>query len=178
VVLTNAGGTAATRCDGSAPEERFDFGGQTVAGAALGEDQGRIGGVGLDLQPQAADLHVDRPVVHLGLMQGATSTAIGPATGHAAALGLIDSEVALEALRVDPGSFDAIITDESMPGLSGIQLTQGAHRIVAATPVLLVSGHGGALIARRAAEAGVSHVLAKPLQRVDLARAMASALAR
>jgi CheY-like chemotaxis protein len=44
-------------------------------------------------------------------------------------------------------------------------------------PVLLVSGHGGALLAERAAAAGVQRVLAKPLQRFDLARALSEVLA-
>jgi YesN/AraC family two-component response regulator len=42
--------------------------------------------------------------------------------------------------------------------------------------VLLVSGYGGALLAKRAAEAGVSQVLSKPLQRAELARTLSELL--
>ena len=92
------------------------------------------------------------------------------------AQGYVDSRAALEALQADAGSFAAVVTDEAMPDLTGIQLTRAVHRAAPGLPVLLVSGYGGALIARRAAEAGVSRVLAKPLQRVELAEAMAAVL--
>ena len=42
--------------------------------------------------------------------------------------------------------------------------------------VLLISGYGGASLAARAAVAGVTRVLVKPLQRADLARALCELL--
>jgi CheY-like chemotaxis protein len=42
--------------------------------------------------------------------------------------------------------------------------------------VVLVSGYGGASLASRAAAAGVTRVLAKPLQRAELARSLAELL--
>jgi signal transduction histidine kinase len=87
--------------------------------------------------------------------------------------GFIDASSALQALREHPRHYAAVITDEVMPGLSGTQLTEALRRFDAGVPVLLVSGYGGALLARRAAEAGVTRLLAKPLQRADLARALA-----
>ena len=88
-----------------------------------------------------------------------------------------DSTAALQALRDDPQRFAAVITDEVMPRLSGTQLTQALRSFAPQMPVLLVSGYGGALLAQRAAAAGVTRVLAKPLQRVELARVLAEALA-
>ncbi len=87
--------------------------------------------------------------------------------------GYIDSHSALEAIRADARSFAAVITDEVMPGLGGTELTLALRRHAADVPVLLVSGYGGALLARRAAQAGVTRVLAKPLKRADLAGALA-----
>ncbi|MFO1336979.1 MAG: hypothetical protein U1F53_01875 [Burkholderiaceae bacterium] len=43
--------------------------------------------------------------------------------------------------------------------------------------MLLISGYGGAMLAQRAAQAGVQGVLGKPLRRADLARALEAALA-
>ena len=63
-----------------------------------------------------------------------------------------------------------------MPGLSGTQLTQALREHAPQLPVLLVSGYGGALLAPRAAAAGVTRVLAKPLQRANLARALGELL--
>ncbi len=91
-------------------------------------------------------------------------------------VGHVDSTAALEALRQDPQSFAAVITDEVMPRLSGTQLTQALRQHAPYLPVLLVSGYGGALLAQRAAAAGVTRVLSKPLQRADLSRALAELL--
>ena len=86
--------------------------------------------------------------------------------------GFVDAEAALRALREQPGHYAAVITDEVMPVLAGTQLTERLRAFEPRLPVLLVSGYGGSLLARRAAEAGVTRVLAKPLQRADLARAL------
>jgi len=90
--------------------------------------------------------------------------------------GFIDAPAALQALRDRPQHFAAVITDEVMPELSGTQLTETLRGFAPGLPVLLVSGFGGALLAQRAAAAGVSRVLTKPLQRADLARALAELL--
>jgi signal transduction histidine kinase len=89
--------------------------------------------------------------------------------------GYIDPSAALAALLGTPG-FAAVITDEVMPGLTGTQLAEALRENGLDMPVLLVSGYGGALLAHRAASAGVSRVLAKPLRRADLARALSEVL--
>ena len=90
--------------------------------------------------------------------------------------GRSDPASALQALRDDPEGFAAVITDEVMPGLSGTQLTQALRQFAPRLPVLLVSGYGGALLAQRASALGVTRVLAKPVQRASLARALADVL--
>jgi len=87
-----------------------------------------------------------------------------------------DPVAALEALRGQPAGFDALITDEVMPRLSGTALVAAAHEVAPGLPVLLVSGYGGASLAQRAAAIGVTRVLAKPLQRSELADALANLL--
>jgi signal transduction histidine kinase/ActR/RegA family two-component response regulator len=93
-----------------------------------------------------------------------------------APVGFTDAAAALQALLEAPRRFAAVITDEVMPGLSGTQLTQSLRAHAPDIPVLLVSGYGGALLAQRAAAVGVTRVLAKPLQRAELARALAELL--
>ena len=93
-----------------------------------------------------------------------------------AAVGYTDPVAALRVLREAPQRFAAVITDEVMPGLSGTQLTQDLRTHTPSLPVLLISGYGGAALASRAAAAGVTRVLTKPLQRADLARALAEVL--
>jgi CheY-like chemotaxis protein len=87
-----------------------------------------------------------------------------------------DAPTALQALSAHPERVAAVVTDEVMPGLNGTQFTEQLRARSPSLPVLLVSGYGGALLAARAAAAGVTRVLAKPLQRAELARALADLL--
>ena len=48
---------------------------------------------------------------------------------------------ALEVFTGQSGSFDLVVTDESMPEMSGIELAQQLFRISPQTPVVLCSGH-------------------------------------
>ena len=93
------------------------------------------------------------------------------------ARGTTDSAQALAALQADPQAFDLLVSDELMPGLGGTALASAARALRPDLPVLLVSGHGGEQFDARAAEAGVREVMAKPLSRADLARAVHRALA-
>jgi len=87
-----------------------------------------------------------------------------------------DPLAALAAVRAAPGTFAALVSDEVMPGLSGTELAAAANEADPGLPVLLVSGHGGALLAQRAAEAGVARVLGKPLRRAELAEALSDVI--
>ena len=91
-------------------------------------------------------------------------------------VGYSDPVAALQALRENPQRFAAVMTDELMPGLSGTQMTEALRLQAPELPVLLVSGYGGTLLASRAAAAGVTRVLAKPLRRAELSRALAELL--
>lgn len=90
--------------------------------------------------------------------------------------GFCDPKAALAALREDPKQFAAIITDEVMPTLCGTRFTQALRACAPDVPVLLVSGCGGSFLASRAAAVGVTRVLAKPLERADLQRALIEVL--
>lgn len=52
-----------------------------------------------------------------------------------------NAEMALQYFQHEHNIFDLVITDESMPGMSGIELAQELHRISSVTPVILCSGH-------------------------------------
>jgi CheY-like chemotaxis protein len=91
-------------------------------------------------------------------------------------VGYSDSIAALQALKDAPQRFAAVVTDEVMPELSGTRLTEALRAHAPHLPVVLVSGYGGASLASRAAAAGVTRVLAKPLQRAELARSLAELL--
>jgi len=48
---------------------------------------------------------------------------------------------ALELFQQNPQAFDLLITDESMPGITGIELAQKVHKLNPQLPVVLCSGH-------------------------------------
>ncbi len=91
-------------------------------------------------------------------------------------VGFTDPGTALSKFLADPERFAAVVTDEVMPGLSGTQFAQALRDRGLMVPILLVSGYGGALLASRAASAGVTRMLTKPIQRAELACALAELL--
>jgi PAS domain S-box-containing protein len=93
-----------------------------------------------------------------------------------AAVGFTSSTAALAAFRADPKRFDAVITDERMPGLSGSALIREVRGIRGSIPIVLMSGYVGAAVARQAREAGAEEVLKKPLSARDLAASLARVL--
>jgi signal transduction histidine kinase/CheY-like chemotaxis protein len=93
-----------------------------------------------------------------------------------ASRGETDPRAALEVLRAQPQGFAALVTDETMPAMSGTQLVRAVREFHPQLPVLLVSGYGGASLADRAHASGVRRVLSKPLDRAELGRALAEAL--
>jgi CheY-like chemotaxis protein len=91
-------------------------------------------------------------------------------------VGFVSSRLALEAFRAAPERFDAVLTDESMPDLAGTEFVRQIRNLRASVPIMLMSGHGDALLAGRAAAAGVDEVLHKPLHRRDIAETLARLL--
>lgn len=54
---------------------------------------------------------------------------------------VFSGEQALELFQQNPEKFDLIITDESMPGMTGIELAQKIYQEKPELPVILCSGH-------------------------------------
>ena len=91
-------------------------------------------------------------------------------------VGFTASATAVEAFLADPQRFDAVITDESMPGTSGSELIRKMRAIRPEMPIVLVSGYLNAAVVQRAREAGADEVLKKPLSARDLATSLARVL--
>jgi PAS domain S-box-containing protein len=92
-------------------------------------------------------------------------------------VGFESSSAALQAFRAEPRRFDLILTDEAMPDLVGSELAHAIREFQSSVPIILMSGHGGAQLTRRAAAVGAQEVLRKPLRGRDLAESIARALA-
>jgi CheY-like chemotaxis protein len=106
---------------------------------------------------------------------------VGLATETLAELGYVpvpftSSVAALEAFRAAPERFDAVITDERMPGMSGSALIRQIREIRSAIPILLMSRYVVGEVVRRAMESGADEVLKKPVSGRELATSLARVL--
>ena len=69
---------------------------------------------------------------------------------------------ALARLEKDPLAFDLVITDQTMPNLTGIEFARRLRALRPDLPVILSSGHDATLTAERINDSGVREFLAKP----------------
>jgi CheY-like chemotaxis protein len=90
--------------------------------------------------------------------------------------GFDSSVAALEAFRAEPQRFDLVLTDETIPDLSGVELAREIRRVRPDLPIVLMSGYSGAQLSERAHAAGVDELLRKPLVARDIAEALGRAL--
>ena len=89
-----------------------------------------------------------------------------------------DPLAALEHFRQDPDAFDLVITDMTMPGLTGDQLAADLLAIRPGLPVVIATGFSERMNADKAAKAGISAFLNKPVAPADLARTVRRILDR
>jgi PAS domain S-box-containing protein len=71
---------------------------------------------------------------------------------------------ALEKFKHAPDSFDLVITDNSMPKMTGIELVPQLLNIRENMPVMLISGHGKLMSDQQAHALGVAKYLHKPIK--------------
>jgi signal transduction histidine kinase len=74
--------------------------------------------------------------------------------------------------RFEAGSFDLIITDQSMPGLSGEQLARKVKERSPGTHVIMLTGFGDDLLTDGKAPEGIDRILSKPVSSDELRRAI------
>lgn len=72
-----------------------------------------------------------------------------------------DPASALERFRQAPGEFDLVVTDLTMPGMSGLQLARAVKTLRADTPIAMVTGDADATAEAEAEAAGISFVAVK-----------------
>ncbi|MBU0991879.1 MAG: response regulator [Proteobacteria bacterium] len=82
------------------------------------------------------------------------------------------SNEALERFRADPAQFDLVITDLTMPGMTGLKLASEIHAIRKDIPVILTTGFSDGDISERFMEYGFSIFLKKPFTRKEIAEAI------
>lgn len=91
-------------------------------------------------------------------------------------VGFSDARAALEAFQHDPHRFDAILTDERMQPLGGLEFAHLIHRTEPDMPIILMTAHRDAQIDARAAVVGIVEILDKPLRVQTLREALGRGL--
>ena len=84
-----------------------------------------------------------------------------------------DGNDALE--KFHPDRFDLVVTDQSMPGLSGEQLARAINERAPGTPVILLTGFGDEMQALGTLPEGICLIVSKPVSAADLRRAVLKA---
>ena len=87
-----------------------------------------------------------------------------------------DPKDALHRFSAEPDRFDVVLTDHTMPGMTGMELARALVARRAEVPVLLYSGRSELLEADAAAAAGIRRLLSKPIDSAVLHGALREVL--
>jgi CheY-like chemotaxis protein len=85
---------------------------------------------------------------------------------------------ALSAFRATPHQFDLVITDQTMPTMTGEALVRALRDIRPDLPIVLCTGFSYAMTKDKAAALGIDAFLLKPLVAHDLGRTIRQVLAQ
>ncbi len=87
-----------------------------------------------------------------------------------------DSLDALERIRRNPDQFDLVITDQTMPNLTGAELTQEILKIKDSMAIILCTGYSSVLSQEDALALGIKKYARKPVDMTTLAKIVRQAL--
>lgn len=90
--------------------------------------------------------------------------------------GMPNGESALHELRQNPGGYDIVITDLSMPGMSGLQLAHQLRKVRPDLPVILTSGYVNPEDQAGADRLAIRAILTKPVNTKELLSTLAAIL--
>ncbi|MBN2107194.1 MAG: PAS domain S-box protein [Deltaproteobacteria bacterium] len=83
---------------------------------------------------------------------------------------------ALEIFKKNPESFDVVITDQTMPGLTGYELARELMLVRPDLPIILCTGYSDLVTAESALAGGIKAFVIKPLNRLAIAETIRKAL--
>lgn len=83
---------------------------------------------------------------------------------------------ALEAFRAQPDKFDLVITDQTMPNMTGLELAREILEIRPEMPILLCTGYSSLLSEEKFRASGIRGFAMKPLVRQELAEKVRAVL--
>ncbi|PCI28099.1 MAG: hypothetical protein COB67_07130 [SAR324 cluster bacterium] len=88
----------------------------------------------------------------------------------------VSSREALDKIEKDPYAYDLVLTDQTMPYLTGDQLAEKILTLRPELPIILVTGYGQDISVQRAKKIGFYDLLIKPVMDNELAQVIRSAL--
>ncbi len=77
---------------------------------------------------------------------------------------------ALEIFRMKPDYFDLIITDQTMPNMTGEELSKEIMRIRPSIPIIICTGYSELMTEEKALKIGIKGFLTKPFAQDEIAR--------
>ncbi|OVE78363.1 hypothetical protein BVX99_00105 [bacterium F16] len=80
------------------------------------------------------------------------------------------SQKALESFQAAPDAYDCIITDQTMPQLTGMELVENIRKLRSDIPIILCTGYSKTVNDETARQGGVNDFCLKPLAMPDLTR--------
>jgi PAS domain S-box-containing protein len=86
------------------------------------------------------------------------------------------STEALSVFRSDPDQFDLVITDTTMPGMTGVELSEALMAVRGDLPIILCTGYSEKVSQEKADALGVKGLLMKPITKREMATMVRQAL--
>lgn len=90
----------------------------------------------------------------------------------------LSSVDALAMFKADPAAFDLVITDQSMPDMSGVELARQLLKIRLDIPIVLCTGYSKKITEKEAMALGIKKFMTKPYDTKRLAQCIREALPR
>ena len=89
-----------------------------------------------------------------------------------------DPSEALELFRKTPHAYDVVLTDLTMPGMTGVDVAREIQKLSPDVPVLMMSGFNSTWTPEALRAVGVVDLIKKPLGALQLSETLASVFAR
>jgi len=82
----------------------------------------------------------------------------------------------LSKVKKHPESYDLVISDMTMPHMSGVQLTEKLKSVKPDIPVIICTGNSSLIDEKKAKDAGISAFAIKPITSSEIAQLIRSVL--
>ena len=79
---------------------------------------------------------------------------------------------ALKAFREQPERFDLVITNLTIPDMTGLDLAKELHNVYSELPIIIITGYGESITADILEHYGINKIIGKPIETQKLAVAI------